>query len=339
MNGLGQVFASDADFTIYTMGGEQTGVYFACVPNNIKSSVDIYVDLNAKGDVDLYKDVRDPLKQQELMTKLNEVNKMINGLNKTGIYVLPSIDTTLIQKNLDGNPKINDYNTVFKLITNCTKEVSQKLNDVSNGKQTINQMIKIVEKNESDKEFVKWLKEQFPLYVDGITLEDLRQQYYIELGMMAAANQDVQVQQAPLEQAAEVAKSATIGAVAGLATATVVDRAVENVREGNTVANTAGISNITPIGEIRDNNNVATPAMNATNVVPFEQVKASGGIPPVDHSYDAMAQQQLQQKGPVLVRKKSAAFVKYPVFLLAVLAIGSFGIFIGKMFYTYLSQR
>jgi len=109
--------------------------------------------------------------------------------------------------------------------------------------------------------------------------------------------------------------------------------------EGNTVANTAGISNITPIGEIRDNNNVATPAMNATNVVPFEQVKASGGIPPVDHSYDAMAQQQLQQKGPVLVRKKSAAFVKYPVFLLAVLAIGSFGIFIGKMFYTYLSQR
>jgi hypothetical protein len=40
----------------------------------------------------------------------------------------------------------------------------------------------------------------------------------------------------------------------------------------------------------------------------------------------------------VLKRSRMAGFIKFPVFLLTIIAIGAFGIFIGKMFYAYLSQ-
>jgi len=63
----------------------------------------------------------------------------------------------------------------------------------------------------------------------------------------------------------------------------------------------------------------------------------SSGIAPIDRSYEQNVP-VVENQGPVRTLAR-AGFVKFPIFLLTILAIGSLGIFVGKMFYTYLSQQ
>ena len=62
---------------------------------------------------------------------------------------------------------------------------------------------------------------------------------------------------------------------------------------------------------------------------------ASNGIAPIDHSLDPIPKQQ--NNAPTLTRKPSG-FVKFPIFLLTIIAIAAIGIFVGKLVFTYFGQ-
>lgn len=87
-----------------------------------------------------------------------------------------------------------------------------------------------------------------------------------------------------------------------------------------------------PIVHIGDFKTESVPTENMTNNFEF-----SGNS--IKQSQEVSAPVMENGKTRVLSKVGRAGFVKFPVFLLTIVAIGSLGIFIGKMFYTYLSQQ
>jgi len=359
---LGQIFAKDAKFTIYSMGTENTGLYFACVPNELKSSLKVFVDLHKKSDFNMYREVNDPMKREELVGRLREVNNFVNGMNHSGVYVMPMIEISDVLS-LDENAKNEEFNRVFKMIAGCTTEISSKLNNASNGEKTIEQAITIIEQTESDKIFIEWLKKQFPTFVMGVTLDDLRKQYQLEQQMGATqVNVLGQVNMDPINENVISNNVSSVQSNVNVSDDTIVSMAQNNVSNGNSLET---VNNSSMVDRIQ-NQQVVQPSVdnisnqsnlvqnNVTSTVPpitqapiVSIAPASEGIAPVDHSLDNVVQQHNNNKARVLVKTPNkmmsnvarAGFVKFPVFMLTIMAIGAFGIFIGKMFYMYLSQQ
>lgn len=142
-------------------------------------------------------------------------------------------------------------------------------------------------------------------------------------------------------------------------------KSVNNLEQ--TVSNVAGTSQIPVVGdtevkaeeqpvvsqapvqpEISNNSTVSEsvvgnvevsqqPAMAMSESGSQVQVPAQGVAPMVQPENPVK-----ENNGPVLVKTpnttRRAGFVKYPVFILTLMAIGAFGIFIGKLLFTYLNQ-
>lgn len=333
---LGQIFAQNADYTIYSMGNENTGIYYASIPNNLKSSLKIFVDLHKKDDFSMYKDIKDPLKRQELITKLTEVNKFINNMNKTGIYIMPNIDVTAIEK-LDDHSRIEEYNRMFKMIASCTNDVSKALNSTANGKKTIEQAITIIAQTESDKHFIEWLKQQYPMYVVGITLDDLRKQYQLEQQLLNQPSNPEIVNMSAIDNKVVENTISSVQSNVNISNDQIISMAQKNIQNGNTIEQVKKPNNF-----VNQNTNQSLSNLNQEPII-----QKTNGIAPVDHSLDEIAYQQKKQSSPTLVKTPNnkigniarAGFVKFPIFLLTIMAIGAFGIFVGKLFYTYLSQQ
>ncbi len=86
-------------------------------------------------------------------------------------------------------------------------------------------------------------------------------------------------------------------------------------------------------------NNVVTPTAIEPQSINMETPKPS--LTPVDHSNDSVnTNNNVRTLKPSFGSKLGrAAFVKFPIFLLTIMAIGAIGIFAGRMFYTYISQK
>lgn len=83
-------------------------------------------------------------------------------------------------------------------------------------------------------------------------------------------------------------------------------------------------------------NNVVTPTAIEPQSINMETPKPSlTGAPDSNSKVRALKPPQ-SSFGSKLGR---AAFVKFPIFLLTIMAIGAIGIFAGRMFYTYISQK
>ena len=130
---------------------------------------------------------------------------------------------------------------------------------------------------------------------------------------------------------------------------------VSNMASVNPIANsnentntvTPSVSEPSPITPNTDNvvsinsasNNVVTPTAiepQSINPINMETPKPSlTGAPDSNSKVRALRPPQ-SSFGSKLGR---AAFVKFPIFLLTIMAIGAIGIFAGRMFYTYISQK
>ena len=86
-------------------------------------------------------------------------------------------------------------------------------------------------------------------------------------------------------------------------------------------------------------NNVVTPTAIEPQPINMESSKPS--LTPVDHSNAPVnTNNNVRTLKPSIGSKLGrAAFVKFPIFLLTIMAIGAIGIFAGRMFYTYISQK
>ncbi len=130
---------------------------------------------------------------------------------------------------------------------------------------------------------------------------------------------------------------------------------VSNMASVNPIANsdvntntvTSSVSEPSPITPNTDNvvsinsasNNVVTPTAIEPQSINMETPKPS--LTPVDHSNDPVNTNNNVRtlKPSIDSRLGRAAFVKFPIFLLTIMAIGAIGIFAGRMFYTYISQK
>ena len=89
-------------------------------------------------------------------------------------------------------------------------------------------------------------------------------------------------------------------------------------------------------------NNVVTPtAIEPKSINPINMETPKPSLTPVDHSNDPVnTNNNVRTLKPSFGSKLGrAAFVKFPIFLLTIMAIGAIGIFAGRMFYTYISQK
>ena len=89
-------------------------------------------------------------------------------------------------------------------------------------------------------------------------------------------------------------------------------------------------------------NNVVTPtAIEPQFINPINMETPKPSLTPVDHSNDPVnTNNNVRALKPSFgSRLGRAAFVKFPIFLLTIMAIGAIGIFAGRMFYTYISQK
>ena len=123
-----------------------------------------------------------------------------------------------------------------------------------------------------------------------------------------------------------------------------VNPIVNSTEDANTVA--ASVSEPSPITPSTDNvvsinnasNNMVTPTAMEPQSINMETTKPS--LTPVDHSNDPVNTNNVRTLKPSIGSKLGrAAFVKFPIFLLTIMAIGAIGIFAGRMFYTYISQK
>ena len=299
--GLGQVFAKDEKFTIYSMGTENTGMYFACIPNELKSSLKVFVDLHKKDDFNMYRDINDPTRRKELIEKLNEVNTFINRMNESGVYVMPVIDVAAVE-NLNDQSKSEEFNRVFKMIAGCTKDVSEKLNSASNGQKTIEQAITIIEQTESDKQFISWLKQQFPTFVMGITLDDLRKQYQAEQQMVNSTVVPENVNMNAIDNNVISNTASPVQSNVNISNDSIISMAQNNVQTGNSVEELQkkdDIINQIENGPVQNLNQQVSENFVQQPVPispePLQQAPIvninSNGITPIDHSLDEIAYQ------------------------------------------------
>ena len=119
-----------------------------------------------------------------------------------------------------------------------------------------------------------------------------------------------------------------------------VNPIVNSIEDANTVA--ASVSEPSPITPSTDNvvsinnasNNMVTPTAMEPQSINMETTK-----PSLTSNTDSKVRTLKPPKPSIGSKLGRAAFVKFPIFLLTIMAIGAIGIFAGRMFYTYISQK
>lgn len=155
------------EYIIYTMNSINAGQYCVVVPKNSTGTYNMLIDVHHKT---LFDEVASGTKTKEdLISALSTEYLDIKKNNENGILVLPILkedDYKSAVNNLDKQKMFDET----KKIGAITSELYKKMTESGIEKQRINQKIMIIEKEEEDKKFVTWLKEQMPNYVEGISL-------------------------------------------------------------------------------------------------------------------------------------------------------------------------
>ena len=163
-------FNETENYTIYTMNSVTTGQYGVVMPKNIVGTLNMLVDLHMK---DSFGAVSSGAKTKEqLIGEISEEYNKLKSKYTDGMLVIPMIDEAMFENAVINNDKQKMFDEVKK-IGAITSELYKKLTESGVEKQKIDQKIIIVEKNQNDENFVSWLKEQMPNFVDGISYSEL----------------------------------------------------------------------------------------------------------------------------------------------------------------------
>lgn len=119
-----------------------------------------------------------------------------------------------------------------------------------------------------------------------------------------------------------------------------VNPIVNSTEDANTVA--ASVSEPSPITPSTDNvvsiNNASNNMVKPTAMEP-QSINIETTKPSLTSNTDSKVRTLEPPKPSIGSKLGRAAFVKFPIFLLTIMAIGAIGIFAGRMFYTYISQK
>ena len=156
-------------YTIYQFNNKYDQNYFISVPDEYLESYQLFLSFPDK-------DLKEK-PQKEIIQEFEQMNALLKGINRNGIYMLPDISPNeLIEATKENDFK--KFNQVLNKLKPMIYEAYQTLINYNTAKKSINQVIEFVKKTESDRKFVDWLEINMPNFVYGITYDELKKQYY-----------------------------------------------------------------------------------------------------------------------------------------------------------------
>lgn len=160
------------DYIIYTMNSVATGQYGVVVPKNVSGTLNMLVDLHMKSSFDLVNSGSKTV--DELVNEIGEEYIKLRIKYSNGMLVTPMLDNVYFQNIVNTGDKQKMFDEVKK-IGAITSELYKKLTESGINRQSIDQKIIIVEKDNFDERFVTWLKEQNNMnnFVDGVKYNEI----------------------------------------------------------------------------------------------------------------------------------------------------------------------
>ena len=147
---MGELIANLDNYTIYRVLNEKSGNYYLSVCNGNITKCQIYL-----GFADKQTDI---LSEEEIISMISEVNGIIQRKNNDSIYIVLDIPHSLLEEATNENDNFM-YNEILEqrihpIILDVINNILVK-NGINIEK--INQVIKVVEKNDRDKKIGGWL--------------------------------------------------------------------------------------------------------------------------------------------------------------------------------------
>lgn len=295
----------------------------------------------------------------------NEKEKIISIFNgctvkeSTDYYevALVSDDVFDLDKDLEINDSLSKFIILgknipvdkYEEITNSIIRFTSSHSNGANGK------IYII--SDEAKEYANWLYKKYQGFVTICTINELIDKYN-KLHNVSIVNEPVAENNAsmmantvpevksdvPVSEVIPVAStSSTIEEVKpvdnftnNVSNMTSVNPIVNSTEDTNTVA--ASVSEPSPITPSTDINNASNNMVTPTAMEP-QSVNMETTKPSLTSNTDSKVRTLKPPKPSIGSKLGRAAFVKFPIFLLTIMAIGAIGIFAGRMFYTYISQK
>ncbi len=163
-------FNETADYIIYTMNSPQTGQYCTILPKNTTETLNMLIDFHKKNSFD--KITNGSITKEQLIEELSKEYSILKEKYPNSILVFPMMNEEELTNAINNNDKQKMFDETKK-ISAITSELYKKLIASGIEKQKINQQIMIIETNSQDTQFVNWLKEQMPNFVEGIDYSQL----------------------------------------------------------------------------------------------------------------------------------------------------------------------
>ena len=167
------ILKEETNYTIYAMNSSTAGQYCVIIPKSTGETVNMLIDLHKKN---IFDEVTSGRKSKEEL--INELIKEYNDVKvkyENGILILPMISEEEFKIAVDQLNKQKMFDETKK-IGAITSELYKKLTEIGIQKQKIDQKIIIILKKAEDEKYVNWLKEQMPNYVDGVSLEEKKEE-------------------------------------------------------------------------------------------------------------------------------------------------------------------
>ena len=170
---MGELIASLENYSIYKSYVNNDVSYYLCVPNGSMSKCQIVLGFANEN--------LDSLSQDELISKISEVNNMVFNLNNESIYAIPNIDEIEFK-----NAVLENDNRLYENILNnkihpITQDIYNML--IKNGikKNKISQIISVIKRTDDDKKFTFWLSMKLgDNYINEIDYKELLDRYNLK---------------------------------------------------------------------------------------------------------------------------------------------------------------
>ena len=324
----------------------------AIVPKDVSSKLDVVMDVE-KGR--RTKEIIDSEQKDMVFGQENGVIDFVSSDNKKTIYIIPLIGNEYLNKDADETTRTNNYNVLFGAIGSVINE--HDLDAYVDRQQTI----RILILNDNDKAFCDWLEANKEKpgsnFIEGITLDDLKKKFESEkenVGPVSEVNPFIgaaPVEAVPVALVEPVAPIAPEPVIPAAEPVPVTPEPIASVPSEPVVEPTP-VAPVEPVAPVVEANPIVPEVAPAVAENPAPVVSETAPVAEVPNTVEAAvsvaAAPSAPVTEPVVEESKSnsgvvsnvarAGFVKFPVFLLTILAIGAFGIFIGRMVYTYISQ-
>lgn len=156
-------------YTIYQFRVDKYN-YFLAIPDEYTDTYQMFIGFPKKDFKDTPKD--------EIISEIDDIKKMIAGINKNGIYIIPDIPLDMLyEASLE-----NDNKKFEQILNDVIKPIIQDaytiMKDYGSKDRTINQVINWIKQTESDTKFIQWIEINMPNFAYGITIDDLKNYYY-----------------------------------------------------------------------------------------------------------------------------------------------------------------